>query len=614
VKKLLTAFALLCMVATTAATPVVTTGIQHDKVSHKPASADPTVISGPDWNAGHRVDPPALLGALNISVITADPNGTVPTVSGSLAWDMTNGQLWIHTGGSTWTSFVRADGGSSPPATAWAFFGDSGINSQGVNTDAAVRWNNVVSGSSPVPNTNAVLNTIYSTASTEPLTMVDLGTTDLRVHNVGTVPGYGFELSFGPALFDLVNGVGAAATTGNKPWLLVFGISGVELKQVLPGSTYGQASPALGGLNVYNFWKTRTQAILAASGRRLAGIMFGSLSGNDAANSPDANAVAANMVTLATQVRADFGPQVAIVWLKLHSGAAVPFNSTVRAQQILGAALIPNCRLLTIDSYPLLSDFLHWGADTVWDMGLQQLEAIRQMRGIPPRTVTRPTVVGYGTPDYNKAAGALAPRGYPLSRDHDFELLGVAAMKITGSPTTIPTPAGWTLQGNSSQVISGETQEFALFSRQLLQADLDVNGGLPPAVSITTGNDENYAVRVSIRGTSGIDGAVVSYAATSFGTGGQNAGGTTTTGINDLVLTWVFGEAGSSSATEHFTATNATTSPTVIFDAPLIQNTSNFGLLALFGGLKATAGATGTTVITPSVVTNPSGFTVALKN
>jgi hypothetical protein len=602
--------ALLLVVGTAFGGPA----ISHEFHCPRGSNPDPTVIDCPKWNAGHVVDPTTLLSVLNVLVVTSDPNGTTPAVSGSLAWDMGNGQLWINTGGSSWTPFVRGDGGASPSTNAWGFLGDSGINSQGVNTDGAVRWNNVVSGSSPVPNTNAVLNTIYSTASSEPLTMVDLGTTDLRVHNVGSPPGYGFELSFGQALFDLINGVGASATVGNKPLLLVAGISGVELKQTLPSSTYGQASPALGGLNWYNFVKTRWQSLLAASGRKLGGIMLGSLGGNDASNSPDASAVAANMQTLATQIRADFGPQVLIVWLKLHSGAAVPFNATVRAQQVLGASLIPNCRLLVIDGYPLLSDNLHWGADAVWDMGLQQAEAVRQMRGIPSRMVVQPTLVGYGTPDYNKASGALAPRGYQLSRDHDIELLGVASIRLTGSATPIPTPAGWVAQGNSSQVIAGETQEFALFSRQLLQSDLDANNGLPPPVSIVTGNDENEAVRVTIRGASGVDGTVVSYAATTFGTGSQNAGGTMTTGSNDLVLTWVFGQGGSSSLTEHFTASNATTNPSLVIDAPLTQNTSNFNLLALFGGVKATPGATGTTAITPSIVTNPSGFTIALRN
>jgi hypothetical protein len=612
-KKIITAIALLCALNVVFADPPP--AIRHTKICAAPEGSDPAKIRCSDWNADHVVDPVLLSAELRINVVAADPNGVLSGFRGDLARD-TTGQLYINTtGGTVWVPFVRADGNVPLSENAWAFFGDSGINSQGVNTDNSVRWNNVVSGSSPVPNANVVLNTIYATASSEPLTMVDLGTTDLRAHNVGSPPGYGFEFSFGQAIFDLVNGVGTTATAGNKPWLLVFGISGVELKQLLPASTYGQASTAFGGLNAYNFWKARTQALLAASGRKLGGIILGSLGGNDASNSPDANAVAANMVTLATQIRSDFGPQVAIVWLKLHSGAAVPFNSTVRAQQVTGCSLIPNCRLLVIDSYPLLSDNLHWGADPVWDMGLQQVEAIRQMRGIPARVVTQPTIVGYGTPDYNKAAGALAPRGYPRSKHGDIELLGVASLKLTGSPTTIPTPAGWTSLGNSSQTVSGETQEFALFIRNVTQSDLDANGGLPPAVSITTGNDENYAVRITIRGPSlfpTIDGSVISYAATAFGTGGVNAGGTTTTGANDLVLTWVFGEGGSSSPTEHFIASNATTSPTVVFDAPLVQNTSNFGLLALFAGVKATPGATGTTVITPSVTTNPSGFTVCL--
>jgi hypothetical protein len=508
-----------------------------------------------------------------------------------------------------------------PNETAWGFLGDSGINSQGVNTDFAVRWNNVVSGTSAVPDTRAILNTIYSTASSEPLTMVDLGTTDLRAHNVGAPPGYGWELSFGRAIFDLISGVGAVATDRSKPWLLVAGISGVELKQTLPGSTYGQTSPALGGLNWYTFVKSRWQALLAASGRKLAGIFLGSLGGNDATNSPDANAVAANMVTLATQLRADFGSQLAIIWLKVAATAdtgIIPFRDTVRAQQVSGAALIPNCRLLSIDSYPMLSDHLHWGANEVYDQGLQQAEAARQMRGIPARAVTQPTVIGYGTPDSNKAGSALAPRGYPLARHGDFELAFVVATKESGSAVASSgwTASGWTLAASGAQVISGLTQEFAIFSRQVLQADLDANGGLPAPFSCTTGNDDNAAVRLCIRGPNlfpSVDGSIVSYAATSFGTGGVSAGGVTTTGTDDLVLVFVCGFGGGSSPTEHFAVSNATIGAAILIDAPLSQVTTNFLLIAVGVGTKATAGATGTTTVTPSISTNPSGFTVAIK-
>jgi len=505
--------------------------------------------------------------------------------------------------------------------TAWGFLGDSGINSQGVNTDNAVRWNNVVSGTSAVPDTRAVINTIYSTASSEPLTMVDLGTTDLKAHNVGAPPGYGWEFSFGRQIFEIINGVSGVASARNKPWLLVAGIAGVELKQTLPASSYGTGSPALGGLNWYNFVKARWQALLATSGRKLAGIFLGSLGGNDATNSPDANAVAANMNTLAAQLRSDFGSQLVIIWLKVHAQAniaVVPFRDTVRAQQVTGIATIANSRLLSIDSYPLLSDLLHWGADPVYDMGLQQAEAARQMRGILPRTVTQPTVIGYGTPDFSKAAGALTPRGYPLARHGDFEAVFVVATKESGSAVASSgwTASGWTLAASGAQVISGLTQEFALFTRQVLQADLDANGGLPPAFSCTTGNDDNCAVRVCIRGPNlfpSVDGSIVSYAATVFGTGGVNAGGVNTTGTNDLILVFMCGFGGGASPTEHFAVSNATIGATVLIDAPLAQATTNYELLAVAVGTKATAGATGTTVVTPSITTNPSGFTVAIK-
>ncbi len=268
-----------------------------------------------------------------------------------------------------------------------------------------------------------------------------------------------------------------------------------------------------------------------------------------------------------------------------------------------------------IDSYPMASDNLHYKADPTWDMGLQYVEAMRRLRGISARRVTQPTVVGYGTPSFNLTT--LAPRGYPLSVHGDLELLFVGSMKNSGGATNIPTPAGWTSLQTLSQAIGGQTQKAAIFSRTLLQSDLDASSGLPPAVSIAHGNDEGYSVRVTVRGPNlfpSIDGSVVAYAATAFGTGGVNATGPTTTGTNSAVLTFVCSQGGGTSPTEHMTDANATTAPALVVDAPLLMNTTNYGLLALFAGVKATPGATGTDVVTPSITANPSGFRLAVKS
>lgn len=612
-KTALAALALLLAIGAAAGSPA----IRHAKVSTKPASSDPTVVGGPDWNADHVIDPVALGSAMHLQITSADPNGVL--TGPGLALDLAHSQLYISTGGTTWVSLVRSDGGSPLPATAFAWFGDSNTIGMGATTDNAVRWNNVVSGASPVPNTSVGFNCIYSAASTEPLTLVDMGTGDLRVSNVSSFPGYGQELSAGQALFDLLNGVGTVATTGNKPWFIKFGISGVELRQLLPASTYGTATPGFGGLNAYNYFRTRTQAVLAGAGRRLGGI-FITAGGNDGANATDAGNVAANMNTLVAQLRADFGPQLAVVFVRLNVNVSpsITFASTVISQLNTAATQIANSKLMVIDAYPMASDQLHYKADPVWDMGLQFLEAMRRLIGVQSRTVTVPTIVGYGTPAYNNAGGALKPFGYNLAVHGDLELMFVAAMKNSGSPTASSgwTAAGWTQVGNGAQAIGGQTQEWALFSRPLFQADLDANSGMPPQVSITTGNDENYAVRVAVRGPTlfpTVDGSAVSYAATSFGSTGISAAGVTTTTANDAVLVFVASQGGGSSPTEHMTASNATISPALVFDAPLVQNTSNFGLLALFAGRKATAGATGTTTVTPSINANPSGFTVAIK-
>lgn len=555
---------------------------------------------------------------------SGDPNGAVSGVAGDLVRD-TQGQLWLNvttpagTPGTLWTPMVRGDGQTASNATAFAWFGDSNTIGEGATTDNAVRWNNVASGSSAVPIASVVFNEIYSNASSEPLTLVDKGTTDLQVANVSSFPGFSQELSAGQALFDLLNGVGTTPTAGNKPWFIKNGVSGVELKQCLPGSTFGLATPGFGGLNYYNYFKTRTLALLATAGRKLGGI-FITLGGNDGVNSTDAGNVAANLNTLVAQLRTDFGPQLAVVFVRLnvHVDGSITFASTVISQQNLAATQIVNSKMMVIDTYPMASDNLHYKADPVWDMGLQYLEAMRRLRGMMARRVTQPTLIGWGTPSYNNAAGALTPRGYNLSIHGDLELCFIAAMKNSSTATASSTwtASGWTLSASGAQAIGGQTQEWALFSRAVLQSDLDGNSGMPATFSCTTGNDENYSVRVTVRGPNlfpSIDGSITSYAATTFGTTGINAGGVTTTGVNDLVLTFIAGQGGGASLTEHMAVSNGTTNPVVIIDAPLIQNTTNYGLLAVVAGVKSAAGATGTTVVTPSITTNPTGCTVALK-
>jgi lysophospholipase L1-like esterase len=587
--------------------------IKHAKVNTNPDSSDPSKIRPSDWNNDHQIDDPiALSAALGIKVVAGDPNGTVSGSVGDLARDTVLGQLWLNTsGGSAWTSLVRADGGEAQPNTMFAVIGDSNVPSAGVNTDKAAGENDVF-----VPKFYGVLDMTYAIGSSEPLTMIDKGTGALRIKNAGASYGYGPELSFAKEMYDLLNGAGTAPTTNNTPWFAAFGISGIELKQWLPGSTYGQTS--FSGTNLYNTWKTRMQVLLAASGRKLGGIII-SLGGNDATNSPDANAVAANMVTLATQIRADFGQQVVIVWWKLHAQAdlgTVPFRDTVRAQQVAGAAAIPMCRLISQDDRTLLSDFLHLGADEIWTMGGRSASAMADLLGLQRRRTSLVAVRGYGTPDYDKAT--LTPPAYPLTQDGDTELLFASSTWLSGTPTAIPTPAGWTQIGSSSSTASGETEEFALFTRSVLQAELDANGGVPASVSITPGGTETKAQRFTLFGPNRfptLDGSTVAFAGGAFGTGAVSAGGVTTTSPNDAVLTFISGEANTAGpGSQHFTVTNANTAPSKVKDATyLITSTTNSGSIAVYYGIKIAASATGATSITPAVTTNPCGFTGAWK-
>lgn len=612
-KRILTALALLALTATTLASP----GIRHAKISAKPAGSDPTVVGGPDWNADHVVDAPTLLGELNILRVTSDPNGTTPTVSGSLAWDTTNGQLWINTSGSTWTPFVRSDGGTAVGKGVIVFLGDSQLTSKGATTDNMSRQPNVFA-----PYTNATLDKIYAPASSEPIPVVDMNRGDLRIANVSTFPGFGPELSFGREIYDLLNGFGTTATVTNMPWIVSFAVDGMALKQMRKGSSYGTATPAFGGLNTYGAFVARVQAALATTGRHI-GLLVSDLGPNDGANLTDANAVSANWIGLWGELQGDLGTGFPLILLNMHSGADAAFRpTTVRAQLAIAAAAIPGARLVDYSDLILNSDSLHLGSRRIWTLGGRIAAAARDQLGLLSRKSNLVAVRGYGEPEYEGTT--QKPAAYPLSQDGDVQLYMVGSMKNSGGYTAIPTPtvpaSGWTSLGNVTQAFGGQTQGAALFMRQLSQADIDTNGKIPPGAQILLSNDENYGKLFTLFGPwrfPVIDGSVVSFTTASFSNSAVNAPGVTTTQPNSLVVICFISQGGGPAVSEHYTVANSNLANlTIVSDEPYGLTTGNFGILVCAAGTKVVAGATGNTTLTPtpgSVNAAPSGFTVAFK-
>lgn len=587
--------------------------IKHSKIDTFPPSSDPSKIDSTAWNDDHLITKPNdVSAALGIRVVSGDPNGTVSGSLGELARDTLFGQLWINiSGGTTWTSFVRADGTPPTSKNLIAMLGDSNFNSMGVDLGGAQRQDALAT-----PNLKVTLDKIYGLAASEPINLVDMGRGPLRIANATAFPGFGPEISFGNEIVTLLNGYGATSTALNMPWLVCDSISGARLKDALPASTYGQATPAFGGLNWYGAFKARIRAAETASGRTLS-LLISDLGANDGANTTDANNVAANWVTFWTQFLIDF-PDCQLILLQMNPACDAAFNPTlVRPQMVLAASQIPGCRLVIADDLPLGTDDIHYAARRIYTIGGRFAAATRDVMGLVQRTATNPTFLGYGQPEFHPISGStstLKPAAYPLTQDKHLQLLMVGSMKNSGTYVDIPSPtvpaSGWTQLGNSTQVIGTQTQGFALFSRSTSQTDIDGNDHIPPGAQILLSNDENYCKLFTLFGSGALalDGSVTTFNETSFSTNPFTASGVTTTKDNSLVVIAFVTQGGGLSPDEHFTVSCGTLPDlAIVSDEPYLLNTTGYGVIVFAVGRKATAGATGNITITKS-----SGFNAAV--
>jgi hypothetical protein len=496
--------------------------------------------------------------------------------------------------------------GQAPPGLL-VLLGNSNHNSQGVSTDGSARQDGVLTA-----DTRFVMDKIYGTSSGEPVPLVDMGRGSLRVANVSTFPGFGPERFFGPEIFTLLNGFGTAATFANKPWLVCVSISGVRLLDSLKASSYGTSTPAFGGSNFYTYFVNRVKAARADSGREI-GALISDLGPNDGANVSDANQVAARWVQMWSDLQSDLGTGFPLVLLQMNPNVDASFNpSLVRPQLVTAASSIAGCRLVIPDGLSLNSDNIHYGARRIATVGGMYAAAVRDVRGLTPRTSTVVAMYGYGQPEYSSSSsGAITfkPFPYPMTQDGQVQLLVTGSMKNSGGYVTIPSPtvpaSGWTQQVNSTQAFGGQTQGFALFSRPTAQADIDANNHLPPNAQILLSNDENYCKLFTVFGPSfPVLRNFTFFSRGSFSNANQTVASINSTRPNALVVLAFVTQGGGASLTESFTVTNANlTNLTVFSDEPYGLFTSNFGILVVAVGTMVAPGAIGVTTISQ---TNPS--------
>lgn len=517
------------------------------------------------------------------------------------------------------------------------FVGNSNFNSAAVSTDQASRQRDVLT-----PNAKTMLDKIYGTSSGEPVPLVDMGRGVMRAANVSSFPGYGPSLSFAREFFGLLNGFSAAATAQNRPWTLEWSISGVQLFQMLKTATYGQSTPAFNDpagnpRNAYGAFIARVQALLAATGLEIA-LFCSDLGPNDGADATLAGQVAAHWVAFWASIQSDLGTGFPLALLQMNPNVDASFRpTTVRPQMALAASQIPGCRLIDRPvPLQLATDNIHYQARRMDIIGMDFAAAARDQLGLLSRTSNIVAVRGFGEPEYtgnltlDPIPFTAKAASYPLTQAMDLVLCVVGSMQNSGGYTAIPSPtvpaSGWTSLGNSTRVVGGQTQGFALFSRPMSQADIDTGNHIPPGAQILLSNQEDYCKLFSLFGpptlngaaqTPILDGAVQTWSETSFTNNAFNAPGPTTTKANALVVLTFVTQGGGAALTEHFAVSNSNlTNLQIISDEPYALTTTNFGVLVVAVGTMVAPGPVGNTTITKSAGFNAMvcGFTSAWVN
>lgn len=593
--------------------------VTHQKNVTAADDGDSGHIQGTDWNARHVVNPATFLSALGISIVTGDPNGTSnpggPSGPRALAWDQTNSQLWINTdGGTTWTPFVRADGGTAQARRLFALWTDSNGMGAGANT-----FESDPANATAVPNANVTLVKKYTTNFSEPVTPFDMGTGSLRAENIATTPGYGPELSIGAVLDELLNGPGASPDSAHKLWLAQFSIHSSKLADWMQASTAGTLSPLLGGGNLDADSSNQAATAAAASGRTLA-CAFTMLCTNDASDATATANIPTNVPAFIARKRAVHGSQLLFVWVVMQS--TLPPGTftqvvTARANQIAALQAATGTAIVYAEDIPTIDDLAHFVAIGETLLGQRQAFAYVRLAGLTERAVTVPTVVGFSPATWNGSAhGECGFTGVPGAnlrawpwqggRDGDVMFMPVFTGAI-GAGSTIPTPSGWSPAATqvSSLDAAGVGNQLALFTRNLAQTELDGNvpstggPGFPVTVTITPGGLQTVVKPFTVRGPGrfpAINGTPVTAAHTAVDTAAVTIGGVAATGA----ATYFLLVSGWSASGQSFAVANASlTGLTQVFGAQYPSSSGNFLYLALWQGRGS--GTIGSWTATPTL-------------
>jgi PKD repeat protein len=434
------------------------------------------------------------------------------------------------------------------------------------------------------------LNTRRAITVADPPTWFDQATRDLQPYSAAGSAGMGVELTLGRELYR----------HGYEVFIGKIAMSGAD-------------TPDWNGF-LQDHLHDYIDARVLESGHQLGAVVI-SLGTNDASNSTNANAFAANMTTLVASIRAQHGANVRVALIETPSavGSAEPFVSTVRAQALAYVASDPLAVLVPTDDIPMkVGDSRHFEANGYASIGQRAAMKLLDAFGFDRLTVTGLAPEFIGADCGLKGIGSLVPRSWAGAVDGDLELLVVSTGNGDIAPA-LSSAQGFTAVSSASfdSVFAGNHQRVAVWQRTVTQAVLDANSGVMPTPTVQDTNQSLAAKIFVFRGpndtvTLGPVGGAVNNA---FNTA-LSLTGVTTEADNSLVAMLV---TGFSSVANAVAVTNAGLTSVAEQQDSSLSTGIDQRLISLTTGVKSTAGATGTATVAASASAVMAGVAIALE-
>lgn len=426
------------------------------------------------------------------------------------------------------------------------------------------------------------------------------GPTALAPYAAAGGANMGPELTFGRYLLDY-----------HAPWTQLYlsktAVNGSSLAlHWLPTSTFTGG----GTKNLFGQACDRVDAAIAASGSRVIGLYW-EQGWTDAGNSTDAGNYQTNLGALFTAFRAKYGP-VPVVLGKLSPNTAAAFKNTVRAAQVAYVASDSNSRLLPMDPLPLGNGDPHYSGQELCTMGQMAALNLTQMRApswVPDlQSGPAPWVQGYDV-GVATTGTTLTPRWAVEHKAGDIGIMVVDTFS-TDVAATLTDAQGFAEVTSSP----GRSVFSTLFVRCHVYWCRATSSAMA-APTVTTNNGQGAARIFVIRGANPVGNPidVTSVGANNANNTSVSIPGATTSVDNCLICTFFTTDGGGAPKITSSNWANASLAGFGFVQGSDYQPSSAHDLIHMAAGVKAAAGAYGTTTATLSSAAVIASMTIAVK-